>query len=676
MSGMKKAAMFVMGIALVVAAVALTAQAQIQPMTVERSSAEVLPESTIFMFEMRDISATSERAKGNAVYNIVTDQAFKEYFSPIAVHVEGAIEMFDMELQQNLEVSLADLLQLFDGRLTLAITDFSVIPEPRVNVALLLTPSNTEHLENMLEQLIPEDLKVMAVANTINNIEAFQVGQGAQAFGWAVPDNTLVFGIGQGTVAGVLNCMAGQAGNLKENGVYSEIYERVADYDRDWLFFLNLDSPLKMVQALGGAQAANVTRQLGVDNIQGLAIAGKLEGDSVDDICYIYMPGELRGFADLISPESVNMELLNLVPAEAYQFSITRFNPGLLYDFVLDMVRSVEPDAYDEMMEAIADFEAEKELDIRDGLLGALGEELIVYELPKPTEEIQERIRAAEDNKERELLVQLLNHGYSVYMMTVDDPERLSASMDTITDAILEPIKEMGEMQRAMVEQMQADPDMQDIQWGPHATGFIDTSDLDYATETYRGVTIKYLTGLPIEDLVPAYTVTGNALILSGTLETLRKAIDMEAGGENFAGTEMWAEARGMIPDENGGFSVGEASKGVDILPIIFENFLNNDAAMLFGEIGQQMAEKDPAPMLEVVRRHSPVSLSYIRTIPGQGVEMIGRAPAGTSSLVPALVVGIGGGSAYYTYMMMQAFQGGFQDGMMMEPGMDDDWDF
>lgn len=619
MAGIKCRSISIMLSALFLAFCSISAQAEIMPMAPQHSSAEILPESTIFMLEMRDLSETYQRVEGTSIYTILTDPQVSEYLAPFYEQIETSLHQMDGQLRENSGLTLDDLIGLVDGRVTLAVTDFSLLPTPSAKIVLLLTPTDTERMRITFDMLLPDEQRMLADLRIHQGVEIYQTGEGEMTQSWAIAANTLIMGFGRGAADDVIDLMANPGQSLLMGDVFAPLHRMFFGYDRDWLFYLNLETFINAYRALGGGEAQNVIRHFGLDNMRGIAIAGSIEGENVEDVFCMHMPRTDRGIPALLSPQPVDMDMIRYVPPDVISFSLFRMNPAPLYDFIMGSMQHFNREAHGEAMAEIQAFEEQMGFSVREDLLGSLGGEMISYTTHAPIEDLVEGLRMVEDEDDLGMMLIVAKYGTAVYMLTINDREAFAPVAHTLSDLVFNRLKEEAE----------ADPDTE-IDW--EAFAFVD--------EDYRGADIRYLEGFDNQPLTPGYAVTDEIVIFTVSRDALVGAIDMLLdGGDSVIDTQFWADASRSIPEGSGGFAVFDLSVMVDYFPLIVEIARESDEENI-QEWAAQMDENYPAPILEVIARKNMISVISINTIPGDGVAIYGRSPIGTTSIGPLSFIG------------------------------------
>jgi prepilin-type processing-associated H-X9-DG protein len=345
----------------------------------------------------------------------------------------------------------------------------------------------------------------------------------------------------------------------------------------------------------------------------------------VDDILYLYFaPGAQEGaLRSLLSPNPVNTDLLACVPPNAEQVVLTRLNLPLAYDTVIQVVKDVDPQAHEGLRQAMDKANQTLQLALEDDFFHALGDELVSYSLPLPIGELTTRLRARGMAGLTAWLLSVGRSSRSAVMLTVKDAARITKSMRALTDLMAEGLK----------------PQIADVAW---------------EEQTHAGVQVRVLRGVP--QIAPAYAVTGRFLIIGGSLETLKSAVDqINTPGRSIRDSAMWAAVEARVPKGAGFISVGSATAGVEQLHLMFREFWLRPMVEHMQQIGQPdkliagVLQNDPAVFRDALKRNAFFSVTTIKAEPdgvairghtllGAGSVAVGAGPVLGGMLLPALI--------------------------------------
>jgi hypothetical protein len=98
--------------------------------------------------------------------------------------------------------------------------------------------------------------------------------------------------------------------------------------------------------------------------------------------------GAPKGLVALFPDEPITQDELKLVPKDVVNFSIFRFDMSGMYDLVMDIIKTVDAEVYNDIQEGMQGFcmalsqqTGEEPIDIRRDILGQLGTRAVYYQL-------------------------------------------------------------------------------------------------------------------------------------------------------------------------------------------------------------------------------------------------------------------------------------------------------
>jgi prepilin-type processing-associated H-X9-DG protein len=605
------------------------AQAPARPLGIppEASGADFLPESTLAMIEIRDISATRDRVKLTAICRGLADPATREFLKPVRDALQEKLDELDKEIQDSMRLGLNDLERMADGRITLALTNVSVVPGGFVGAVLMVTPRDTNHLKTCvtrLEAAIPPEAKGDIKKRKMYGVDVSEVaGTGGMPIGWAVAGNTLVVGIGNRTVPGVLRLMAEGGRSLSSEASYRGVLEGIKACNQDWMMYVSFDRVMLLVKTLGGDDANQVIAHFGLDQFKALGLAAKVNGPAVEDVLYLHMPGPRGKAAALLSPMPVDMQLLSCVPPGAVEFAIFRLNPALAYDTFVDSLKALEPQQYEEYQRGLAGAENELKLSLDRDIVRTLGEEAVIYSLPVPPGDFAARIAQAEGEEDAMEVLFADYYGHMVAMLAVKDAVRLRASARLICGLIVEKANEAGDL----------------------------GEELRTEEETYKGVVVRRVEGLSKKGIVPSYAITDRFLIASISPDMVKLAVDqILAPQKNVTDTPLWREAQNYVSPGAGAISVTDTVQQVELAEALLRQGMAEGKARIeggdrgdeAGEVFKDLMDQNPDAMLAAMKRNVIPSVAWVQTDPN-GVSLRGHSMLGATYAVPAVVAVVTG---------------------------------
>jgi hypothetical protein len=138
--------------------------------------------------------------------------------------------------------------------------------------------------------------------------------------------------------------------------------------------YYNVAAAIQM--AGGDKQVTDALDKLGLTNVKGVAIGLVADGGRIRETLAVAAPGERKGlFAILAGMPAVDVsKLAETVPDGCIGFSAARMNARAVYDALLDICKGLNPQDAQRIDRAIADFEQELGMKVRDDILDGFGD--------------------------------------------------------------------------------------------------------------------------------------------------------------------------------------------------------------------------------------------------------------------------------------------------------------
>ena len=121
--------------------------------------------------------------------------------------------------------------------------------------------------------------------------------------------------------------------------------------------------------------------RLGLDKVAGLTARVGFSGANLISDEFVEVPEPRTGLLAAFKP--VDLSLLGLVDPNAIEASIFNCDPAVIYDAVMDTIKTVSPEeAYPVVQKGLAGLESELKINLRKDLLGAMGGPAVFYSMP------------------------------------------------------------------------------------------------------------------------------------------------------------------------------------------------------------------------------------------------------------------------------------------------------
>ena len=233
-------------------------------------------------------------------------------------------------------------------------------------------------------------------------------------------------------------------------------------------------------------------KEFGLSNVRSLSVGLAPKGKGFQTSVFIHTPGGPRGILKLIGGKPLDPAAVKLAPADAGFFFGLSFDPGAIWDFVVQYAGKQSPAAKRRIDEGLAEANKEIGFDIRKDLVGSLGGEFAVF---GPT------LSGA---------------------VKLTDAAKFKACIGSL-------------MQRLAAEAARGNREMRGAK-------------LTLSTMTYKGHTITYLDGrrFPLF-FQPCYTLVGDYAVLSMYPMTLKAYLDDMAAGVNLLQNPDYVKVRAQL---------------------------------------------------------------------------------------------------------------------------------
>ena len=202
---------------------------------------------------------------------------------------------------------------------------------------------------------------------------------------WGWIGNYLVFAIndGEGLAIKYLQDNAG-----KQTQTY---IEQPSDAKDLLAVYISVDKGLNLLKTIAAEEGQldkyalvdAVLGQLGVNKIKTITTRTSFEGSGIVMDELVEIPQPRTGlFACL---KTVNLDMLNMVSANATNVSVANIDIAGIYDIVMTAVKSVSGNNFQQIEQGIAQLETQTGVKIRQGLLESLNGQIVSYSLPGST---------------------------------------------------------------------------------------------------------------------------------------------------------------------------------------------------------------------------------------------------------------------------------------------------
>ena len=219
---------------------------------------------------------------------------------------------------------------------------------------------------------------------------------------YAFLDNLLLVSVGQGPIRKAINLsQRPEAKTLDKSAMFRRCRSKSQGHTL-MEFYAGVQALIKRTKLFIPDAIEQAIDEVGLGNVGAIYLASAVnDGDSFDT-AYLDAPLPRKGLLTLANGKPLSAATMRMVPADALAFVGFRCDMAKAFDIVwggFEMAAGEEMVA--EAREALSEIQDEIGLDIRDDILGALGEEMVIYgamprelRLPKIVASIGVRDRA------------------------------------------------------------------------------------------------------------------------------------------------------------------------------------------------------------------------------------------------------------------------------------------
>jgi tetratricopeptide (TPR) repeat protein len=356
----------------------------------------LLPNDVLAFGTFAGLDAASAAAEGLELLALIEEPEMQLFLEDLVAMIEAQSENVPAEVQEMWEAARRQLggrMSMALGDLTLVWTQDGPIPLPGMLLALD-TGEHRQEARESFEMLLGMAMQESGGSLTHStrqhaghDVSVLQISEdGAMVeIHVAFLENLVLFNLNGHLIDACLeNAAAGGVYTLANSEGFARA-RRQSPGTPLFEMFLNTGEIGKRFEGLLPVEIKQACHDLGLDAIDSIYYASAIhDGDSLDTM-YIDTPGGQRGLLALGGDRPIDDGALAIVPDSAVYCSALSLDASKAWDTVMSAVAAVAPaEVVAEMEREIARAEAEMGFAIRDGLLAALGDELVAYaELPQ-----------------------------------------------------------------------------------------------------------------------------------------------------------------------------------------------------------------------------------------------------------------------------------------------------
>ncbi len=350
------------------------------------SFAELLPAKTMMMFEATDDG--TDRWQETALGKIALEPEVQEFFMGIMGTIDAAYQNAGVNVLGMLGLTEEDLAGIRLSNVGFALVDFQMGQMPKIDAAFMIQASAggdklgkiLESLRNATAMFLPVQLKEANVA-------------GAKMHTLELPNHVIHIYAGGNQILVTTNRArmesmfgaARAAGTLQTAARFVQTKARMNIQKHAALFYA--DVPAIYERAIGIAKQMDsddadefhkMWRVLGLDAVDAVAFAEIPQGRGFRTEFAITMR-ERRGLFSVMQQGQASHRFASYVPGNSMIYAAERNNFGETFDRFVALAGEVEPDLVTDIEEGIAEANNLLGIDLRNDLVGSLGDDWALY---------------------------------------------------------------------------------------------------------------------------------------------------------------------------------------------------------------------------------------------------------------------------------------------------------
>lgn len=212
----------------------------------------------------------------------------------------------------------------------------------------------------------------------------FMLPPEAPEFGWGTSGDYLIFSIGANTfdqVVGRLSTRQGPPAWLQD------IQQNLAVERPGYVQYINVAQGMELfnmlMPAMTGTDPQSMMSELGLNAIRSIATVQGYDNSGIVSKTQIATIGPPAGILELLKGEPLTAADLAGIPADANLAFVVKMDLEAKVNKLQSLVRAIEPAGAEHMEAAMQSFQESHGFDLREDLLGPLGDVLRVYNSPE-----------------------------------------------------------------------------------------------------------------------------------------------------------------------------------------------------------------------------------------------------------------------------------------------------
>lgn len=365
---------------------------------------KALPTSTILYLRVENMSELRKAFGESQIGQLIADPAMQPFKDKLAAMIEKG----DEQLKQLLGVTIAELLDLPEGEVSIALVTKD---DKKIPVALLVSADAGDNATKMAEVMAQVDKQAEQAEARVATEEAegltFHVIRGETEdhppLVWAQDGSVFHISSDVDALKDLAANIKGREDALASNPNYTQVLKQV-DGDAEVVWFADVSQIINVgIQAASssGVNTDAISGQIQLLGINGLkAIGGSYaldEGD-FDSVSktYVYAPSPVQGVLKLFSMPAVDLRPPAWVPSTVASYGAFSWDLDELWKSLTELIDQFQPGVIEQVEQSLAEAAGGEGLSIEKDIFGPLGKTIIaISDFKKPVTEQSQRALVA-----------------------------------------------------------------------------------------------------------------------------------------------------------------------------------------------------------------------------------------------------------------------------------------
>ncbi|MDJ0973199.1 MAG: DUF3352 domain-containing protein [Planctomycetota bacterium] len=342
-----------------------------------------IPASSLGMISLESVGTWGARWEKTAIAKMIADPDMQGFVDPIAEDIEklmsGEGGRGPLEDVPPVVMDLLEQLKGLEGQVGFAVLGMQEGQRVPTMAASLDFGPHVNDFTTFLKRVkaeLGEDGDAI-VTTEKDGRTWWQIDADEMLVSATTVDTTFVLATDPATLQQIIG--AGREGSLAATSDFQAVRKKAGGDDLGAFVYANVPAIMEIVGEEMPRDARKIAKALGLDTVKAAAYGMAFKGDGFMDSFVIHTPGADHGLAamDLLPP--MRPQALQYVPSTAFYYEESAVALGELMPRVRKLVGDVEPDAVEEMNEALSDISQTIGVDIENELMAGMGNGVAVY---------------------------------------------------------------------------------------------------------------------------------------------------------------------------------------------------------------------------------------------------------------------------------------------------------